>query len=83
MAVATFKKPAQFAPTIRLPSEPAATEASKLAWKMPSMMPFSLESTSSKLQLSRSEFWLISRPEVATPPALAAFAGPYRIPLDR
>ena len=27
-AVATFRKPAQFAPTIRLPSEPAATEAS-------------------------------------------------------
>ena len=27
MAVATFRKPAQFAPTIRLPSEPAATEA--------------------------------------------------------
>ena len=34
------------------------------------MMPFSLASTSSKLQLRRSEFWLISRPEVATPPAL-------------
>ena len=28
MAVATFRKPAQFAPTIRLPSEPAATDAS-------------------------------------------------------
>ena len=25
------------------------------------------------------EFWLISRPEVATPPAFAALAGPYSI----
>ena len=50
---------------------------------MPSMMPFSLASTSSKVQLRRSEFWLISRPEVATPPALEALAGPYRTPLDR
>src|SRR5450759_1510572 len=33
-------------------------------------------STSSKGQFSRIEFWLISRALVATPPALAALAGP-------
>ena len=32
-------------------------------------------STSSALQARRIEFWLISRPEVATPPALAALPG--------
>src|ERR1019366_6191723 len=30
----------------------------------------------------RSEFWPCSRPETATPPALAAFAGPNRTPLS-
>jgi hypothetical protein len=36
----------------------------------------SLSSTSSRLQRSIMRFWLISSAEVATPPALAAFAGP-------
>src|SRR5260370_38633218 len=35
-------------------------------------------STSSRVQLRRALFWAISRPEVATPPALAALGGPYR-----
>src|SRR5690606_36680233 len=48
------------------------------AW-MSFMMVYSRLSTSSWLQLIRSEFWLSSRPETATPPALAALAGPYRI----
>ena len=43
-------------------------------------MPFSLPSTSSKVQLSLSEFWLISSAEVATPPALAAFPGANSTP---
>src|SRR5262245_1236546 len=34
-------------------------------------------STSSRVQLSRSAFCDISNPLVATPPALAALAGPY------
>ncbi|CAN4012606.1 Holin, partial [Dysosmobacter welbionis] len=37
-------------------------------------------STSSKDQDMRMEFWLISRAEVATPPALAALAGAKRRP---
>ena len=37
------------------------------------------ESTSSRGHGKRIEFWLISSPEVATPPALAAFPGPKRI----
>ena len=36
-------------------------------------------STSSRVQLMCWEFWDISRPETATPPALAALPGPYRI----
>ena len=40
----------------------------------------SLASTSSKVQFRRWLFWLISRPEVATPPALAALAGPKGMP---
>ena len=43
-------------------------------------MPFSLESTSSKDQESLALFWHISSAEVATPPALAALAGPNRMP---
>ena len=39
------------------------------------MICFSFESTSSKVQLSLSAFWDISRAEVATPPALAALPG--------
>ena len=45
------------------------------------MIWWSLPSTSSKVHSSRSLFWLISRAEVATPPALAALAGPKRMPL--
>src|SRR4030095_15914789 len=37
-------------------------------------------STSSRVQVIRNEFWLISSPETATPPALDALPGAYRIP---
>ncbi len=40
-------------------------------------------STSSRVQGIRMLFWAISSPETATPPALAAFPGPYRIPASR
>src|SRR5215469_8279956 len=40
-------------------------------------------STSSRVQVRRMLFCAISRPEVATPPALAALAGPYRTPASR
>ena len=43
------------------------------------MMLWSFSSTSSEDHESLSEFWLISRPEVATPPALDAFPGAYKI----
>ena len=43
----------------------------------------SLSSTSSRVQEMRALFCDISRPEVATPPAFAAFAGPYRILASR
>ena len=46
---------------------------------MLTMMPCSFSSTSSKLQDILREFWLCSRPEVATPPALAALPGMNRI----
>jgi hypothetical protein len=39
------------------------------------MISFSLASTSSEVQLRRIEFCVISRPEVATPPALEALPG--------
>ena len=39
------------------------------------MMACRRASTSSDVQDRRSEFWLISRPETDTPPALAALAG--------
>src|SRR5690606_17514389 len=42
---------------------------------MPSMMPFRRKSTFSRAQLNLREFWDISMPEVATPPALDAFPG--------
>ena len=44
------------------------------------MISSSLLSTSSRVQDRRSEFWLISRPEVATPPALLAFPGANNTP---
>ena len=37
------------------------------------------ESTSSRGHGNRIEFWLISRPDAATPPAFAALPGPKRI----
>ena len=40
------------------------------------MMPCSFSSTSSRVQERRMLFCDISRPEVATPPALAALPGP-------
>src|SRR3989304_6352886 len=40
-------------------------------------------STSSRVQPYRRLFCDISRPETATPPAFAAFAGPYRILASR
>jgi len=39
----------------------------------------SQRSTSSRVHDRRIEFWVISKPEVATPPALAALPGPKRI----
>ena len=47
---------------------------------MLTIISLSFASTSSNVQLYLIEFWLISSAEVATPPALAAFAGPKRIP---
>ena len=49
------------------------------ALKMAAMMPLSFSSTSSLLQAMRALFCAISSPETATPPALAAFAGPNSI----
>ena len=43
------------------------------------IMPCNLLSTSSRLQLIRRLFWLISNPDVATPPALLALPGLNRI----
>ena len=45
------------------------------------MMPSSFWSTSSRVQLIRRLFWLISSPEVATPPAFDAFPGANSTPL--
>src|SRR6266446_6335331 len=44
------------------------------------MISFNRASTSSRVQLMRNEFWLISNPDTATPPALDAFPGAYKIP---
>src|SRR5574344_2132268 len=44
------------------------------------MMPLSFASTSSLLHEYLIEFWLISKPDVATPPALEALPGPNKIP---
>lgn len=43
------------------------------------MMECSFASTCSRVQLKRWAFWLISRPDTATPPALLALPGAYRI----
>ena len=42
-------------------------------------MSCSLPSTSSNVQAMRIEFWAISNPDTATPPAFAALPGPYKI----
>src|SRR5574341_862932 len=47
------------------------------------MIPRRRWSTSSRVHDSRMLFWDISSPDVATPPALAALAGPYRMPALR
>jgi hypothetical protein len=60
----------------RVARKHTALEASKMAF----MMPLSLSSTSSRLQLRRALFCAISSPDTATPPAFAAFAGPNSIP---
>src|SRR5512136_1881108 len=47
------------------------------------IMILSRASTSSLGQLRRMLFWAISRPDVATPPALEALPGAYWIPFER
>ena len=68
------------APATRLPSRPYSLAALYELWKMFVMMFLSLASTSSNVQESLSLFCDISRADVATPPALAALAGPKRTP---
>src|SRR6266576_542149 len=67
------------APFTRLPGVPYLSAVSKQFLWMAIMILCRRSSTSSRVQLSRALFWAISRPLVATPPALAALAGPYRI----
>src|SRR5579864_3393856 len=76
MALATFRKPPMLAPFTRLPGVPYFSAVSKQFLWMAIMILCRRSSTSSRVQLSRALFWAISRPEVATPPAFAAFAGP-------
>ena len=64
------------APFTRLPGVPYSSAVSKQVLWMAIMMLCSLRSTSSRVQLRRALFCDISRPDVATPPAFAAFAGP-------
>lgn len=64
-------------PATKLGYSPSVGSTYSLAVSSPflkhaSMMPLSLLSTSSLVQATREEFWAISRPETATPPALAA-----------
>ena len=66
------------APFTRLPGVPYFSAVSKQFLWMAIMILCRRSSTSSRVQLRRALFWDISRPEVATPPALAALAGPYR-----
>ena len=49
--------------------------ASSMLWQILTMIPCSFASTSSNVQLRRSLFWVISRADVATPPAFAALPG--------
>src|SRR5262249_52582227 len=79
IASATLTKPAMFAPTTRLPGWPYSSAVSQEFLKIVDMMWRKRESTSSRGHGKRIEFWLISRPDVATPPAFAALPGPNRI----
>src|SRR5439155_3436917 len=78
IASATFTKPVMFAPTTRLPGCPYSAAVSHAFLKIVDMMWRKRESTSSHGHGKRIEFWLISSPDVATPPALAALPGPKR-----
>src|SRR6201993_5542434 len=71
------------APFTKLPGVPYFSAVSKQVWWMAIMILCRRSSTSSRVQLRRALFWAISRPEVATPPAFAALAGPYRILASR
>ena len=64
------------APFTRFPGVPYFSAVSKHAWWIEIMMSCSRWSTSSRVHESRMLFWDISRPDVATPPAFAALAGP-------
>ena len=77
IAAATLEKPAMLLPATRLGNSPSAGSTYSLAVSSPflkhdSMMLFNLLSTSSDVQAMRWEFWAISSPDTATPPALAA-----------
>ena len=86
MASATFLKPATFAPTTKLgrmlPASPSfklnRAPVSSVVVNTLCMIPLSLLSTSSKVQVRRAEFCAISRPETATPPQLLALPGAYQ-----
>src|SRR5438270_2662034 len=78
IALATFRKPPMLAPFTRFPGVPYFSAVSKQFWWMAIMILCRRSSTSWRVQLSRALFWAISSPDVATPPALAALAGPYR-----
>lgn len=78
IAAATLLNPAMLLPATKLGNSPSAGSTYVLAVSNPllkqfSMISLSFESTSSEVQAMRCEFWAISRPETATPPALAAF----------
>ena len=62
---------------------PYSSAVSQEFLKIVDMMWRNRESTSSRGHGKRIEFWLISRPEVATPPAFAALPGPNRIFFSR
>src|SRR5207247_8187048 len=75
IASATFANPAMFAPTTRLPRCPYSAAVSQAFSWIVAMMWRKRKSTSPRGHGSRIEFWLISSPDVATPPALAALPG--------
>src|SRR5205814_3085574 len=79
MASATFTNPAMLAPTTRLPCCPYSSAVSQEFLKIVDTMWRNRDSPSSRGHGKRIDFWLISRPEVATHPAFAAFPGPNRI----